>query len=113
MIHIQKWILVSSLVTSWPYFTQSKRRARTNRRKRNARNQITKLLLSRQNDCILKCNPNAMAENEMCITQCMSTSCHDTVYRLHEKQLLEAGEFDQLRAIAFHECVKDELLSAT
>lgn len=99
------------------------RRATNRRRKRNAarNNKMLKIFHQRQNDCIVTChtsnsnnrNSNNMAENEMCISQCMSPTCHDQNYRLHEKKLLEPGEFDEVRAIAFEECVKDEIRNLT
>jgi hypothetical protein len=85
-------------------------RGRTNKRKRNAaRSNIMKSFLQRQTDCIVACDPNHMPENEMCISQCMSPTCHDSNFRLHEKKMLEPGEFDPIRAIAFEECVKEEI----
>lgn len=107
----------SSLLLFLPQLhpVQSKRRnrARTrNRRKRNAnaRNLVTQSFLQIQYDCILQCDPQHMAENEMCITQCMNTACHDQIYTFHNQQLLEPGELDEQRAVAFEQCVMDEIM---
>lgn len=45
-------------------------------------------------------------ESSMCVSQCVSESCHEQVYGTNS---LEDGEIDILRAREFQKCVKDEI----
>lgn len=47
-----------------------------------------------------------MAENQMCISKCLSQECHADIYQGNE---LEQGEIDDVREIQFESCVKDQL----
>lgn len=52
------------------------------------------------------CDPNNMAENQMCISKCLSQECHTEIYLGNE---LEPGEIDDLKELNFETCVKDQL----
>jgi|AntRauTorckE5430_2_1112549.scaffolds.fasta_scaffold05917_3 hypothetical protein len=90
-------LLLPDLVTS------KQRRGSANRRKTN---RVTKSFNALKQECIQDtCDPNNMAENEMCITECISNECFH-IYRGNE---LEAGEIDERRSLVFEQCAKDEI----
>lgn len=47
-----------------------------------------------------------MAENQMCISRCLSEECHLLIFQWDE---LQPGEIDDLREMKFETCVKDEI----
>ena len=47
-----------------------------------------------------------MAENEMCITECISPDCHRDIYFSKE---LELGEADEVRGVQFESCAKESM----
>jgi hypothetical protein len=47
-----------------------------------------------------------MAENEMCITECISPVCHQDIYFSKE---LELGEVDEVRGVQFESCAKESM----
>ena len=103
MLPLVKLLLVLLILLLLPDLVTSKRRTSPNRKKKN---RITKSFNALKSDCINDCDPTNMAENEMCITQCMSSECHDGLYKGDE---LEPGEIDERRGLAFEQCAKDEI----
>ena len=53
-----------------------------------------------------ECKEFLPEESSMCVSNCISTACHQDIYG---KNLLEDGEIDVVRGRAFQRCVKDEL----
>ena len=103
ILPLVKLLLVLLILLLLPDLVTSKRRTSPNRKKKN---RIAKSFNALKSDCINDCDPTNMAENEMCITQCMSSECHDGLYKGDE---LEPGEIDERRGLAFEQCAKDEI----
>jgi len=103
ILPLVKLLLVLLILLLLPDLVTSKRRTSPNRKKKN---RITKSFNALKSDCINDCDPTNMAENEMCITQCMSSECHEGLYKGDE---LEPGEIDERRGLAFEQCAKDEI----
>eukprot|EP01083_Nonionella_stella_P073713 199560_1 len=102
-----KLILVLLILLLLPDLVTSRRRGG------NSRNKRKKSLLKRaygtvKIDCILECDrpPTNMAENEMCITECISPVCHQDIYFSKE---LELGEVDEVRGVQFESCAKESM----
>jgi hypothetical protein len=97
-----KLILVIVILLLLPQLVRSKRNSPTAKKRRK----VTKAFIQAKSDCILSCDPNNMAENQMCISKCLSQECHAEIYRGNE---LEQGEVDDARELRFESCVKDQL----
>jgi hypothetical protein len=97
-----KLLLVIVILLLLPQLVTSKRNTPTAKRKRR----VTKAFIQAKSNCTLSCDPKNMAENQMCISKCLSQECHADIYQGNE---LEQGEIDDVREIQFEICVKDQL----
>jgi hypothetical protein len=104
-----KLLLVLLILLLLPDLVISKRGGSANRRKSN---KITKSFNNAREECIEECDPSNMAENQMCISGCISPKCHEEIYGHGGGELeseLDPGEIDDKRGDAFDRCVRDEL----
>ena len=99
-----KLLLVLLILLLLPDLVSSRSRGANNRKRKKRK--VSKSFQNIKAECLGRCDPRNMAENQMCITACMNSSCHDKIYQGKE---LELGEIDEKREMAFEHCVKEFL----
>lgn len=102
LLPLIKLLFLILILLLLPQYVTSKRQsanAKRNRRMKKAFNEA-------KVGCINSCNPHNMAENQMCITRCLSEGCHAIIFQGNE---LQPGEIDDIREMKFENCVKDEI----